>query len=73
MDAYGPGDFAFNKIVSYVEEEGGTKYLVDFVHYEPEFVTVEAFEDCLSQLHRYHRLARMEDALADPVSAPTFA
>ena len=47
--------------------------MTDFVNYEPEFVTAEAFEDCLSVLHRFHRLARMEDALADPVSAPTFA
>ena len=73
MDAFGPGDFAFNKIISHKEEDGVTLYLVDFVDFAPEEVTVEAFEDCLSQLHRYHRLARMEDALADPVSAPTFA
>ena len=71
MLEYEAGNFAFNKIISHKEEDGvPTLYLVDFVDFAPEEVTVEAFQDSLAMLHTYHRNQCVQDALKDPVIPP---
>ena len=71
MQEFDAGEFAFNKILSHLQEDGQpAEYLVDFEDYEPEFVEADAFEGCLGVLHAYHRQARVKANLDDPVSQP---
>jgi len=67
MHEFDAGEFAFNKILSHLQEDGQpAEYLVDFEDYEPEFVEADAFEGCLGVLHAYHRQARVKANLDDP-------
>ena len=71
MHEFDAGEFAFNKILSHLQEDGEpAKYFVDFEDFEPEYVEVDAFEGCLGVLHAYHRQARVKANLKDPVSLP---